>query len=152
MPAARHTSIADAPVDSVWRRLADIESWPHWLHVPYASRSVQIVSRPPIGVGTEFILKGRLRFALFARITDWSVTRRLEFEIHRSEYPSDRLFFKRALIRIDLAALDAQRTRIHCTHRLEGKGRAGRLYAGIVMRPFIASNLRRIVDSLIAAT
>jgi len=148
MARARHVAIIPVPVATLWARLSDLEAWPRWLHVPYASDSVTIVSPMPTAVGTEFTLKGRMAFRLFARISQWEEEGCLAFEVYRSEYPSDRLFFKRAVIAIELERLDERRTRVTCTHRAEGKGLLGAMYMAMVMRPFLSSNVRRIVDSL----
>ncbi len=151
MPTAHHSAAVQAPVEALWARLADLESWPRWLLVPYASEAVTIASPGPTAVGTEFVLKGRMKARLFARITELEDRRHLAFEIYRSEYPSDRLFFGRPSISIELETVDAAHTRIKCTHRLEGKGAIGKLYAAVVMRPFLAVNVQRIVDSFVAA-
>ena len=148
MPRARHVAIIPAPVGVLWARLGDLEGWPRWLRVPYASESVSIASSTPTALGTEFTLKGRMAYRLFARISQWEEERRLAFEVYRSEYPSDRLFFKRAVIDIELERLDEGRTRVTCTHRAEGKGLVGKLYMAVVMRPFLSTNVRCIVDSL----
>ena len=153
MPAARYSAVTSIPASVLWRKLADIGSWPRWLRAPYADERVVITS--PEGraerIGSEFTLKGRLPYRLFARITDWQPERRLEFEIYRSEYPSDRLTFGHASIAISLELADDARTRVSCEHRPLGKGPGGRLYAATVMRPFLRANVRRIVDNLIAA-
>ncbi len=151
MPSARHSAVAKAPAEALWQRLADLESWPRWLRVPYAGERVAITSDSPTGAGTEFVLKGRLPARLFARITEWQEARLLAFEIYRSEYPSDRLVFGRANIRIELEEAGEGRTRVTCRHELEGRGLAGRLYAATVMRPFLSSSAHGIVDSLIAS-
>jgi hypothetical protein len=97
-------------------------------------------------------MRGRLRYRLFARVTDWRPERRLAFEIYRSEYPLDRLFFGRAEISVALEpAAAGGRTRVTCEHRLWGRGAAGRVYASTVMRPFLRANVQSIVDSLAAA-
>ncbi len=150
MPSASHSAIVKATPDAVWGRLADIESWPRWLRVPYASESAVLASRAPAGAGTEFTLKGSMKARLFARVTEWQDKRHLAFEIYRSEYPSDRLFFGRAVISIELEAL-ASSTKVTCRHSLEGKGFVGRLYAAVVMRPFLKTNVQRMADSLAAA-
>ena len=148
MPAARHTGTVDAPVEELWARLADIASWPRWLHVPYATEAVSPAAPGPVGLGTEFTLKGSLPYRLFARITEWQERQRLAFEIYRSEYPSDRLFFRRATIAVELEQLDEARTRATCTHRVEGKGVLGAVYMATVFRPFLSTNAQRIVQSL----
>ena len=145
--SARHSAIARAPPGVLWARMADLESWPRWLHVPYAGESVTLAS--PADSGAEFVMKGRLAYRLFARVTDRQPERRLEFEIYRSEYPSDRLTFGHARIAIELEPLEGGRTRVKCEHRLWGRGVAGRLYAATVMRPFLATNVQRIVDALV---
>lgn len=121
------------------------------MQAPYASESVTITSGTPPGVGTEFVMKGRLRSRLFARVIEWEEEKQLAFEIYRSEYPSDRLTFERSVISIQLEPLDGGRTRVRCSHLLAGKGALGRLYAATVMRPLIATNVRRILDSLAAS-
>lgn len=151
MARARHSAIIAAPVAALWARLADLQAWPRWLRVPYASQSVTITSPPPAAVDTEFTLKGRMAYRIFARISQWEEERGLAFEIYRSEYPSDRLFFKRAVIAIELERLDEGRTRVTCTHRAEGKGLLGAVYMAVVMRPFLSSNVHWIVDSLAQA-
>ena len=151
MATSRHAGVVDASVDAVWGRLADVQSWPRWLDVPYASESVSIGTGGALGVGTELVLKGSLPFRLFARITEWREGQLLAYEIDRSEYPSDRLFFRRASITIELAKLDEGRTRATCSHHVEGKGFFGRLYMATVFRPFLRSNARRIVRSLRSA-
>lgn len=148
MPASRSSATIDAPVETVWARLADIASWPRWLGVPYASESVTIADAASPRVGTEFVLQGSLPFRLFARITEWREEQLLAFEIYRSEYPSDRLFFQRASVAIELRKLDEASTRATCTHRVEGKGIIGKLYMATVFRPFLISNTRRVVRSL----
>jgi hypothetical protein len=95
-------------------------------------------------------MKGRLSYRLFARVTDWQPERRLEFEIHRSEYPSDRLTFARAAISITLEPLGDSGTRVTCEHTLWHRGPVGRAYAATVMRPFLKSNVQRIIDGLTA--
>ncbi len=151
MPTARHAAVIAAPVSDLWSLLASLESWPRWMHVPYVSESVRVTSEGPAGPGAEFEMKGRLGSRLFARVTAWEEERRLEYEIYRSEYPSDRLTFGRAVITIVLEPLGPDRTKATCEHRLEGKGLAGRAYAATVMRPLIKANAQRIVDSLAAA-
>jgi hypothetical protein len=148
MPSASHSAVANASAAHIWARLSDLASWPHLLHLQYADESVTLESVP--GVGAEFAMKGRLSYRLFARIGGWQPERRLEFEIHRSEYPSDRFTFARAVISIDLEPLDDARTRVTCEHTLWGRGPAGRAYAATVMRPFLKSNVQRIVDGLTA--
>ena len=156
MPAASHSAVTNASATAIWARLADLASWPRLLHLQYADESVQLahpeVSKDdPVGLGAEFVMKGRLPYRLFARITDWQPQRRLEFEIYRSEYPSDRLTFGRARISIELEATDDGRTRVTCEHRLWGRGPLGRVYATTVMRPLLKSNVQRIVDGLTAS-
>jgi hypothetical protein len=166
MPSASRSAVAHASAADVWTRLADLTSWPHLLHLQYADESVTFVdpttgvgfqpdvgksgagANPDVSKGAEFVMKGRLSYRLFARVTDWQPERRLEFEIHRSEYPSDRLTFGRAIIAITLEPLDENRTRVTCEHTLWGRGPAGRAYAATVMRPFLKSNVQRIVDGL----
>jgi hypothetical protein len=143
--------VIDAAVGPIWALLADLESWPKWIRVPYLTESVTISSTGTTETGTEFVLKGRLKSRLFARIVEWMPERRLAFEVYRSEYPSDRLTFGRALITIDFESLDEQHTRVTCEHWLEGRGAQGRIYAATVMRPLIATNAQRIVDSLAQA-
>ena len=104
---------------------------------------------PAIAPGTEFVLKGRLSYRLFARITEWLPNHRLAFEIHRSEYPSDRLTFARAVISIDLEPLEDGRTRVTCEHTLWHSNPVGKAYAATVMRPFLKANVQRIVDGLV---
>ena len=147
MPTARHSVIVAAPAGAVWARLADVASWPRWLRAPYASESVT-VANSPVGVGTEFVLKGSLPFRLFASVTEWREEQLLSFQIYRSEYPSDRLFFERAVITIELDRLDETRTRATGIHRVAGKGLLGTLYMATVFRPFLMSNVRRFVRSL----
>jgi hypothetical protein len=148
MPSARHSAAAGASAADIWARLAGLPSWPRLLHLQYADESVTLESVPD--VGAEFTMKGRLSYRLFARLTGWQPQRRLAFEIHRSEYPSDRLTFSRAVISITLEPLDANRTRVTCEHTLWGRGPVGRAYAATVMRPFLKSNVQRIVDGLTA--
>jgi len=148
MPTACHSAVANASASDLWARLSDLPSWPRLLLLPYADEFVTLDGEP--SVGAEFVMKGRLSYRLFARITDWQPERRLEFEIHRSEYPSDRLTFGRAVISILLDPLDDVRTRVTCEHVLLGRGPAGRAYAATVMRPFLKSNVQRIVDGLTA--
>ena len=148
MPSASHSATIDSPVEAVWRLLIDLESWPRWLRVPYASESVAADSLEPPHVGTEFTLKGKMRFALFARIERLEDLRLLAFEITRSEYPSDRLFFKRARISIELSEVDSGRTRVTCVHWVQGKGLLGRLYMATVFRPFLRDNVLRVVQSI----
>jgi uncharacterized protein YndB with AHSA1/START domain len=152
MPTARRIASIAAPPEAIWRILADVESWPRWLRVPYAGESVTASPPGEPGAGTEIVLKGRLRHRLFARLTAWEPGRCLAFEIHRSEYPLDRWFFHHAVIRIEIADRPAGGATVTCTHRLQGKGPAGRLYAALVMRPFLAFNVQRIIDSLATAT
>lgn len=149
MPIARCSALVDRPPDVVWQQLADLASWPHWMLVPYASESVSVISAGEPVAGTEFVMRGRrMKWRLFARITEWMPERQLAFEIYRSEYPSDRFTFGRAVIRIDLEPADQGRTRVICEHRLEGLGLLGRLYAATVMRPLIKTNAQRMVDGL----
>jgi hypothetical protein len=104
-----------------------------------------------IASGAEFTMKGRrLPYRLFARITDWEPERLLAFEIHRSEYPSDRLTFDSAVITVALAPLEDGRTRVTCEHMLKHRGPIGGAYAATVMRPFLKANVQRIVDGLTA--
>ncbi len=152
MPSQSHSATIRAPAETVWGLLVGIESWPRWLHVPYASESVTIVSTGPIAVGTEFILQGRLSFRLFARVTQLKEMRLFAFETHRSEYPSDRLLFKRASISLELDQANDGETRVTCTHWVEGKGRLGQLYMATAFRPFLFLNVRRIVRSLAQST
>lgn len=151
MPSESHSATIDTPVEAVWNILVGIESWPRWLHVPYASESVTVLSAAPTEVGTEFILKGRLSFRLFARITQLEEMRLLAFEVHRSEYPSDRLFFKRASIAIELGKVNEGETRVTCTHWVDGKGLLGQLYMATAFRPFLITNVQRVVRSLAQA-
>lgn len=56
-PAPIRTSVeVDAPIDQVWARLVDIERQPDWMH---DLRSVELLTPPPIGVGTRAV--GRVR-------------------------------------------------------------------------------------------
>ena len=151
MPRASHSATVEAPIEALWQRLADIEAWPRWLSAPYVSESVTIATPAPPSPGTELVLKGRLSYRLFARITDWQDGRLLAFEVYRSEYPSDRLFFRRAVIAIELEKVDGTRTRVTCRHQVEGKGVLGRLYMATAFRPFLAANVRRIVQDLARA-
>jgi len=151
MPSASHSATVEAPIEALWPRLADIQSWPRWLSAPYASESVTLAAPPPPKPGTELVLKGRLSYRLFARVTDWQDERLLAFEVYRSEYPSDRLFFQRAVIAIELEKVDETRTRVTCRHQVEGKGVLGRLYMTTAFRPFLAANVRRIVQDLARA-
>ena len=148
MPTARQSAVVNAAAAAVWERLAGLPSWPRLLHLQYADESVTLDGEP--GPGTEFVMKGRLPYRLFASITGWQPQRRLEFEIYRSEYPSDRFTFGRALISIDLEPEADGRTRVTCEHRLWGRGIIGRLYAATVMRPFLKANVQRILDGLVA--
>ena len=102
----------------------------------------------PPRAGTELVLKGRFSYRLFARITEWRDGRRLAFEVYRSEYPSDRLFFRRAVIAIALDKVDETRTRVTCRHQVEGSGVLGMLYMATAFRPFLRANVRRIVQDL----
>jgi len=147
MPSARASAIADAPVSAVWALLADIERWPRWLRVPYADQAVSVSSAGPPRAGAEFTLQGKLPFRLFARVSEWQEGRRLAFEIYRSEYPSDRFFFRRAAIAIDLEELGGH-TRVTCTHSVWGRGVLGRLYMATAFRPFLRSSARGFVRSL----
>jgi hypothetical protein len=97
-------------------------------------------------------MKGRLAYRLFGRITDWQPESRLAFEIYRSEYPSDRLTFGRAVISIDLEPLDKERTRVTCEHALWHRNPVGKAYAATIMRPFLKANVQRIVDGLVSVT
>src|SRR3989304_3380874 len=106
MPSASYSEMVEAPIEALWQRLADIESWPRWLRAPYASESVAIATPAPLSPGTELVLQGRLSSRLFARITAGQEGRLLGFEVYRSEYPSDRLFFRWAAIAIELEELD----------------------------------------------
>jgi len=135
-------------VETVWSLLVGLESWPRWLRVPYASESITVDSAGPPHVGTGFTLKGQWSFRLFARVEQLEEMRLLAFEIESSEYPSDRLFFKRARISIELSKVDQGRTRVTCTHWVEGKGLLGRLYMATAFRPFLRSNVRRVVRSI----
>jgi Polyketide cyclase / dehydrase and lipid transport. len=148
MVTAHHSVTAGAPVEALWKRLADLQSWPRWLRVPYATQSVSITSAQRTGLGTEFTMKGQLPYRLFALITEWKELRRLGFEIYRSDYPSDRWFFARASIAVELEPINDRHTVVRCTHILEGRGFLGRLYARIVMRSFLHRNTRQIVGSL----
>ena len=148
MPSARASAIAAAPVLAVWALLADIERWPRWLRVPYADQAVSVSSAGPPGAGTEFTLQGKLPFRLFARVSEWQEGQRLAFEIYRSEYPSDRLFFRRAAIAIELDDLGDGRTRVTCAHSVWGRGVLGRLYMATAFRPFLRSSARGFVRSL----
>lgn len=147
MPTESQTATVDARLEDVWNLLIDVESWPRWLHVPYASESVTIASPAPTQVGTELILKGRMSFRLFARITQLEEMRGLAFEVHRSEYPSDRLFFQRACIAFQVSRLTGK-TQVTCTHQVEGKGPLGRLYMATAFRPFLDANVKRVLRSL----
>ena len=151
MPRASHSATVEAPIEGLWQRLADIESWPRWLSAPYVSESVASATPAPPSPGTELVLKGRLRYRLFARITDWQKERLLGFEVYHSEYPSDRLFFRRAAIAIELEELDEAHTRLTCRHEVEGRGVLGRLYMATAFRPFLSANVRRIVQDLVRA-
>ena len=42
--------VVDAPIEAVWRELADIEGQPRWMH---DMKAVRILSRGPVGVGTR---------------------------------------------------------------------------------------------------
>ena len=148
MPRARSSAVLNAPGTAVWARLADLERWPRWLRVPYADTVVIVTGAAPLGDGTELTLQGKLPFRLFARIKEWEESRRLAFEIYRSEYPSDRFFFRRAVIAIDLATLDDNRTRVTCTHTVQGRGLLGRLYMATVFRPFLIASARGFVQGL----
>ena len=151
MPSASHSATVEAPIEALWERLAGIELWPTWLSAPYASESVTIASPAPAKPGAELVLKGRFTYRLFARITEWQERRLLAFEVYRSEYPSDRLFFRRACIAIELERLDEARTRVTCRHDAEGKGVLGRLYMATAFRPFLIANVRRIASDLARA-
>jgi hypothetical protein len=146
MPSARHSAIANASAGVIWSRLADLPSWPRLLHLQYADEWVVVEGES--GRGAEFVMKGRFAYRLFARITDWEPEQRLEFEIYRSEYPSDRLTFARAVIAVDLESLEDGRTRVTCEHTLWHRGPVGRAYASTIMRPFLNANVQRIVDGL----
>ena len=148
MPSASHSATVSAPIDALWDRLAAIESWPRWLTAPYADQSVTLAPPAPPRAGTELVLKGRFSYRLFARITDWQDGRLLSFEVYRSEYPSDRLFFRRAAIAIELEKLDEVHTRVTCRHQVEGSGVLGMLYMATAFRPFLRANVRRIVQDL----
>ena len=152
MPAARHTAIAKATPNVLWEKLADLESWPRWVGVPWAAESVQLeATEKEEMLGAVVVFKGRLPYRLFATITDWRPPRRLAFKIYRSEYPSDRLTFRWAEISIELAEVDDRRTQVICKHVLLGKGPAGALYAATIMRLFLKSNVQRMLDGLAAA-
>jgi uncharacterized protein YndB with AHSA1/START domain len=143
-----HYSVTAGPVEALWKRLADLQAWPRWLRVPYATQLVSITSAQRTGLGTEFTMKGQLPYRLFARITASEELRRLSFEIYRSDYPSDRWFFARASIAVELEPINDRHTVVRCTHILEGRGFMGRLYARTVMRSFVHRNVRQIVGSL----
>jgi uncharacterized protein YndB with AHSA1/START domain len=147
MPTSSYSAVIRAPAYIVWRHLADLRSWPQWLRAPYAGREVVLESGPP-GEGSRFTFQGVLPFRLFAEITEWREHERLAFRIYDSEYPSDRLFLGSAAISVDLEKIDDDRTRARCVHQLWGKGTAGRVYAAVVMRPFLWRNVRWIVRGL----
>lgn len=151
MPVARAFAVVRAPIGAVWERLVDLQSWPRWMRVAYVTESVSVTSAATSGVGTEFVMKGRLKSRLFARVVEWTPERQFAFEIYRSGYPSDRLTFGRAVITLDLERADEGKTRVTCEHRLEGRGLRGRVYAATVMRPLIKTNAQRIVESLAQA-
>src|SRR2546426_839102 len=152
MSAARYSAVTSLPASALWPKLADIGSWPRWLRAPYADEHVEIAlpERGGEAIRSEFTLKGRLPYRLFARITEWQPERLLRFEIYHSEYPSDRLTFGHASISIGLGPAEQGMTCVSCEHRLLGKGPAGRVYAATVMRPFLRANVRRIVANLVA--
>jgi uncharacterized protein YndB with AHSA1/START domain len=152
VPIVTHSAVVDAAPGALWRLLSDLESWPRWMGAPYASESVLITSQGATAAGTEFVMKGRLKARLFARVLDWLPEQRLAYEIHRSEYLSDRLFFQRAVVSVVLAPEGDRRTRITCTHELTGRGLLGSIYAATLMRPLMQTNVQRIVDGLRAAT
>lgn len=49
-PPFRSMVVIDAPIDRVWRELADIEGQPRWMT---EMRHVEITTPPPVGVGTR---------------------------------------------------------------------------------------------------
>ncbi len=151
MPRAQYSQAVDAPAQDLWAKLSDVEAWPRWLRVPYADGSVRLTDRAATP-GSEVVLQGRrLPFRLFGRLVECEEARRLAIEIERSEYPSDRLFFRRARITVHLASVDDRRTRVNCAHEVEGKGPLGALYMASVFRPFLRANVRAIVRSLAEA-
>ena len=151
MPSASYSATAQASVDALWARLADLPSWPRWLRAPYASEQVAVATPGTLGIGAEFSLKGPLTYRLFARVAEWEEGRRLALDIERSEYPSDRLFLRQARIEIELEPLADGLTRVTCAHRVEGKGALGAVYMATVFAPFLRSNVRLVVRSLIEA-
>jgi uncharacterized protein YndB with AHSA1/START domain len=42
--------VVDAPIEAVWRELADIEGQPRWMH---DMKAVRVLGRGPVGVGTR---------------------------------------------------------------------------------------------------
>jgi uncharacterized protein YndB with AHSA1/START domain len=49
-PAFSSLMVIDAPIQVVWRELADIEGQPRWMR---EMKSVRLLTPPPIGVGTR---------------------------------------------------------------------------------------------------
>jgi len=138
----------EAPVERVWDLIAGIERWPRWIDAPYASESVTWASAGPPAAGSQFVMKGRLAFRLFARVTDWEEGRSLRFEVTRSEYPSDRLFLARAEAGFRLESLDAQLTSVTYDHSAEGRGLLGRAYMATAFRLFLSRNASRVIAGL----
>lgn len=138
----------EAATGRVWGLIANLEGWPRWLDVPYATRSVTVTSPDPRGRGSEIVLRGRLSFRLFARVIDWDEGRSLRLEIFRSDYPSDRLFFARASAGFTLEQVGDSATRVTYDHSVQGKGPLGRLYMATIFRLLLRGNAARILAGL----
>jgi len=138
----------EADIESVWQIIADLGGWPRWIDAPYASRSVAITSAGQVGPGCEFVLQGRLPFHLFARIVEWEPRRTLRYEVVRSEYPSDRLFLRRASAGFALEELEGGVTKVTYEQTAESKGPLGRLYMATVFRFLLRSNADRVLAGL----
>lgn len=54
--------VIDAPIERVWKALADIEGQPRWMH---EVKSVRVLTPPPIGVGT----RGQATVRIFGLVT-----------------------------------------------------------------------------------
>ncbi len=94
------------------------------------------------------MLQGALPIRLFARIVVWEPGRALRFEVVRSEYPSDKLFLRRASAGFALEELAAGVSKVTYDQTAEGKGLVGRLYMATVFSVFLRRNAARILAGL----
>jgi uncharacterized membrane protein len=121
----------EAPADSVWRVLADVERWPEWTS---SMTSLERLDRAPLGVGSRVrIRQPRLRPATWT-ITDW--------------VPGERFTWVMRAIGVRITAGHSIRPTAIRPTAIRPTGRGCSVELGVRYEGFLAGIVRRYYGSL----